>query len=119
MLFRLLALSTLFCPLVVWAGDPPLSGFGTQFAQTVTPNGVYFNPSQLFANAGRQACLIQYLGSTTGFVFFGPAAPTTTASSFQLANKSTITCDNADGTVDANSVWLAGQANDVFVIRVK
>jgi hypothetical protein len=117
MLFLLLVLIIGF-PHAVRA-EAPLSGFGQQLAQTVTPNGVFFNPSGLTANAGRQACLIQYLGATTGFVFFGPAAPVGTATSFQLANKSTIACGSADGTVDSNAVWVAGQANDVFVYRVK
>ena len=118
MLFPLLALLPAVFPLAVRA-EAPLSGFGQQFAVTVTPNGVFFNPTGLTANAGRQSCIIQYLGSTTGFVFFGPAAPVGTASSFQLAAKGTFDCANGGPTVDANAVWLAGQAGEVFVYRVK
>ena len=118
MLFPLLVLLPVAFPLAAKA-EAPLAGFTQQLAVTVTPNGVFFNPPGLTANAGRQSCIIQYLGSTTGFVFFGPAAPVGTASSFQLAGKGTFDCANGGPTVDANAVWLAGQANDVFVYRVK
>lgn len=97
----------------------PVAGFTTQAATTIAVTGTFINPPQLTANTGRQSCFIQYEGAGTGWVFFGAAAPVSTATSFQLANKSTIACGSGDGPVDANAVWLTGSAGDVFVFRVK
>jgi len=105
------------------AQNAPLGGFSTQVATTVSAANGFSNPSQLAANAGRQSCLIQYIGAATtatGYIFFGPTAPSVTSTSFQLTSRQTIGCGSGDGTVDNNAVWIAGtNVGDLFIIKVK
>jgi hypothetical protein len=70
--------------------------------------------------AGRKHCRIQYNGTNTGLVFFGSTQPTVSTASFQLAQRNFITCEEAQGMVEGDQVWLsATNTSDVFVIKVK
>ena len=93
---------------------------GAQSTTTITTTGTFQNPSVLPQMTGRVSCLLQYKGpGPTGYVFFGPAAPSSTASGFRLAQQGTFSCGNADGSSWGNAVWLSGTANDTWEILVK
>jgi hypothetical protein len=98
----------------------PLNILGAESTATIATTGAFSLQSVLSQSSGRVSCRIQFKGpGPTGYVFFGTAAPTTTASGFQLTKQQTITCDEVDGAVEGNSVWLSGTANDTFEIKVK
>jgi hypothetical protein len=113
------------CPRGAKAQQQPFGGLTQQFSSQVVTANQFTSPSQMAANAGRQTCLIEYLAATptatpAGYVYFGAAAPAATSSAFQLANKGTLSCGSGDGTVDTNTVWVAGTAtNDIFVFKVR
>lgn len=100
---------------------------GNQFSTIVPTIQSFVNPVQLPQQTGRQTCEIQYVaapGATNGdlsigFVFFGPANPTT-INSFNLAVRNFINCETVNGEVDGNAIWLAATvSNGTFVIKVK
>ncbi len=63
----------------------------------------------------RNSCTIQYTGNNIGYVFFGPTASATLATSFQLTNKQIITCP-VGGVVLNDAVQVTGTTNDTFVV---
>ena len=79
---------------------------------TVASTGSF---QQLLASSPRFNCTIQYTGSNTGYVYFGPIANATTTNAIQLSNKQSVSCSNADGTVLTDAVNVSGTTGDTFL----
>lgn len=82
-------------------------------AVTNTFQQVFAAASNSQASAGRKACSIQNNGTHAMFVFPGPLASATTATSFQIAAGSTWTC-NVQNVVRTDQINITGTAADTF-----
>lgn len=92
-------------------------------AQSPTPQGLTITTTNTFqqalASAARNSCLVQYLGSNTGFVFFGTTATASTPASFQLSKGQSISCSNPNTSVLTDAVQISGTSGDQFVVTAQ
>ena len=68
------------------------------------------------------SCILQYNGAynATGYVYFGPTAPTVTTSSFVLAKGAFQNCDTSNFTEDQAGVWISStNTGDNWTLKVK
>lgn len=115
----LLALGLALVPSLVWAAGAqpvitlpePRASTGGNASTTVASTNVF--QSLWAANANRGSCTIENNSSDTIWVFFGPIASATKATSVQLAAGQSVNCDSAH-VVSTDQVSITGTSGDTF-----
>lgn len=70
---------------------------------SVAPTATTF-ASLLATSATRKGCLVQNIGTTLGYIYFGTTGSATTANSFQIAAGSAISCATQTGAVLTDNI---------------
>lgn len=99
-------------------GGGPVDSTTTMSSITVLVANTY---QQALASApARKGCTVQYVtvAGTKGFVFFG-AAPGSTATSFQLANGQSISCQSASVIASDAVQVTANGIGDIFIVSTQ
>ena len=84
----------------------------TNLSGTVASTGVF--QSIQVATASRNGCSIENTGSATEWVFFGPIASATEATSFALSPNQGLNCNTGSGGVLTDQVSITGTATNAF-----
>jgi hypothetical protein len=93
---------------------PQTAGATTQVA--VAPTALAFS-TLLTPSSTREGCVVQNIGSTLGYVFFGANGSASTPTSFQINTGATISCNNVNGTVLTDNVsWTCNSGTCAFVV---
>jgi len=99
------------------AGQPvvtlpePRASTGGNASSTIASTNTF--QSLWAANAVRGSCTIENNGTNTMWVFFGPIASATEATSVQLAAGQSVNCDSAH-VVSTDQVSITGTSGDTF-----
>lgn len=65
------------------------------------------------SNTGRTDCIIQNIGSSTMYIYFGPIANATTQSSLSLASSGIFRCGNS-GVISKDQISITGTSTQRF-----
>ncbi len=87
----------------------------TSEAITVTTANTF--QSVLASNSSRKGCLVQYTGTTLGYVFFGANGSATEASSVHLLPYYTVSCNANGGLIATDNISVtSATGSDTFVV---
>lgn len=82
---------------------------------TVAPTATVFS-ALLAPNAARKGCLIQNVGATLGYVYFGATGSATTSNSFQVAAGQSISCNSGPIVLTDNVAGTCASSTCGFII---